>query len=149
VRPVSARYARLAKAEKQLSSRIELENLMQADIREPNIILSVNGEAVREQERVRAPRSEVSAAGSVKYFYGGLIQDCERGILRSCRSRPEAARAMENEDIPMRVHVDPGCLSQRMSLGEPRPSMHNLVAGLKRPSMSCSSSRDGNPNDAD
>lgn len=67
---IHSRNSRLSDDQKQLPVGTEFENLMKPNIGQPNIILPIDGEAVRHHEPICTPRPQVLSARSLENFNG-------------------------------------------------------------------------------
>ena len=87
---------------------IELENLVEAHVCDPNVFLGVDGEAVRRGEHAVAPCGENFSGWSIDAING----------MRA---------AVKHKDVIVRIDSDPRNLPESDSFRQPRPAVHHLI----------------------
>jgi hypothetical protein len=116
-------HASFAEREQQTPVWRELENLVAADIGEPDVVVTVDRDAMRHDEESRAPRLETAARDGVKDPHRRM-----RNRIGRKRFGPGAPGAMEHPDAALRVDVDAGRLPQNLARRQLGPAVHHRVA---------------------
>src|ERR1017187_7609789 len=98
MRGIPCSDARFPEREDELPVVGELKDLLQGHVGKENVILPVDGDAVRHEKHVRAPRRDELTCVGVD------LEHCRFGELRCFREGEPSARPMEDKYVAL--HVD-------------------------------------------
>src|ERR1044071_7735397 len=98
VRRVPCSNAWFPKRENHLAIVCELENLLQRDVGQENIVLPIDGDAVRNKKHVRAPRRNELTCIAVD------LDHCRFAELRFCGKVETSSGSVEQKHVP--IYVD-------------------------------------------
>jgi len=101
----------------------QLEDLVQPDVSEPEIIVTIDAEPVGYHELVLAERSNFLAGWTIK------TEDRRFGNQREIGfRRVHATSAMEDENTIVAIDSHARDFAQNIALRQGRPTVHNTIA---------------------
>src|SRR4051812_5471747 len=132
MRRVPAADARLSERQQELSVMGELEHLLQADVGEPQVVVGVDRDPVRDEKHPGAPRREQLAAVAVE------LEDRRRREQLGRVGFEPAAGGMEDEHMTVSIDVHAGDFPELDARRQLRPVLDLLIRrGRRRDGRSC------------
>jgi hypothetical protein len=112
---------RLPQRENELAIVRELENLLQGDVGQENVVLPIDGNAVRHHKHVRAPRRNEFAGAGVD------LEHRRFGQFGGCLDVEPPTRSMENKHVSIHVDSDASSFAKLNAGRKARPILYFFI----------------------
>ena len=126
---IVARYAAFAEGEQKAAIVGELVDLLQREVRQPDVVVVINTQPVRHGEQVRPPAPAQRASVAIEDFNRRSRNGRQR---KHIRARPLAVRAVKYKNVVVRINRHARDGAEHLSLRQDRPAMDNAIVKARR-----------------